>query len=175
MKDQRKKWLSYLLGAVVLLIWGIVIHRLIKGLFSDDEGMVMRTPSDPVDSTSVERAADTFSLKLDYPDPFLKDAPRRRRARRVRDQKEEEKGSKDQKKDNEDKNGEEKEQLRWPQLEFGGIVRNRSSDRVVALLRIDGKDRLMKEGDEHEKVSLEEVWSDSVRVALNGKERVIAK
>lgn len=168
----KKKRSSYLLGGVVVLIWAVVIYRAFSGAFSGEEEVSGPEPELSTGPPPSEGGPDSFSLKLDYEDPFLKEVPAGKR--RVEKERTRSRSTTPDPQEKKEKS-EEKEPPPWPELEFGGIVRNRSSEEEVVLMSIDGDQRLMKEGQGNGTISLERVWADSVRVAMKDEKRVIAK
>lgn len=73
----KSRWTTYVLLAAVVAVWGIVAWR----IFAPRREPVFRAERRPVELTVAETTGDT--LRLDYPDPFLKNdrpAPASRRA-----------------------------------------------------------------------------------------------
>lgn len=66
----KSRWTTYLLLAVVVAVWGVVAWKIFAPA-SDTVPAAHPRPAAPVAAAAV---ADT--LRLDYPDPFLKGAPR---------------------------------------------------------------------------------------------------
>jgi hypothetical protein len=64
----QKKGVKYVLIALVVLIWGLVVYRIVQGL--DQGGAVPVTVAHEAPAAPVTKV-DTFSLVLNYPDPFL--------------------------------------------------------------------------------------------------------
>jgi hypothetical protein len=67
MKQNRKT--QVLLGAMVVLVWGIVVYRFLALKNGSNEAFHLAEGSLPSMAGMVE--TDTFALALDYPDPFL--------------------------------------------------------------------------------------------------------
>ena len=66
----KNKSVTYLLGAVVLLIWGLVFYRFFSAVNEDDLPIpVSAYSTSKVSKSNVE--ADSFELISDYRDPFL--------------------------------------------------------------------------------------------------------
>lgn len=64
----QKKGLKYLLIALVVLIWGLVIYRVVQGMGGDTPtGVAVRQP----EKLKPVVVVDTFSLMANYPDPFV--------------------------------------------------------------------------------------------------------
>jgi hypothetical protein len=63
----KKNSFKYVLIGGVLLIWGTIIYKIITSLGRETESPVVT----PLEVTSRVNNADTFSLLLNYEDPFL--------------------------------------------------------------------------------------------------------
>ena len=66
----KSRWTTYLLLATVAAVWGIVAWK----IFAPADDCAPAARPKPVQPAAARPAADT--LRLDYPDPFLKGAPR---------------------------------------------------------------------------------------------------
>lgn len=66
----KSRWTTYLLLAAVAAVWGIVAWK----IFAPAADTLPATRPKPAAPAAVRPAVDT--LRLDYPDPFLKGVPR---------------------------------------------------------------------------------------------------
>ena len=67
----KNKKLTYLLGAVVLAIWGLIIYRVYVAVKGNDDDMPtgqVTTSKEPYNDYTIPR--DTTRLLLNYRDPF---------------------------------------------------------------------------------------------------------
>lgn len=66
----KSRWTTYLLLTVVIAVWGVVAWKILVPA----NNPVPDLHPEPASASAVRPADDT--LRLDYPDPFLKGAPR---------------------------------------------------------------------------------------------------
>lgn len=147
----KSKKSIYVLLPLVLLIWGLLIYQFFsfssaESNFSEIEPSIDFKPSE---LTKI----DTFSLDVNYRDPFLG------------------KMYKDSKKE---KGGERKKtpsrpavNFVWPDIKYKGIVSDMKDTKKVFLLAINGKNFLMKAGETQNEVTLKK--GDRNRVTLSYK------
>jgi len=63
----QKKGLKYLLISLVVIIWGLIVFRVAQGMGRDD---ALPLPVQQIVVLKPVDIQDTFSLMVDYPDPF---------------------------------------------------------------------------------------------------------
>jgi len=63
----KSRSLTYLLIAVVLTVWGVIAYKLFSGVNQNTSGNERKVITGPIN-----KITDNESLKLNYPDPFLK-------------------------------------------------------------------------------------------------------
>ena len=157
----KNKKALYVLVPLVLIIWGVIGYRIWVGMNSDNpDYFVEQVNTEPV----VEMLEpDTFSIIADYRDPFLG---------RIRSPK--------------PKTGEIKKRpiqvkkkseppLRWPSITYGGMIKNQKTNKLVAMVKINGKDNLMAVGNIMAEVRLVKVYPDSIKVALGKVAKIVVK
>lgn len=184
-KEKGNKKLMSGLIALGVLIWALAGYRLFGSFFGGDEGRIVQREESRVDTNSglEEVVPDTYELRLDYEDPFLGDAPSTERASPrsfSREGNNSGKNSgrrreKEKEKDKEEVTKDTVQKIDWPEVHYGGVIRNRSKQEKVALLVVDKKERLMSEGDSLRGVELRGIWEDSVRIAFQGEGRTFSK
>lgn len=69
---KNKKALYYLLP-VNILVWGFAIYRIVS--YGNETNSAAHTVTGKIPEVFVMPVLDTFSLLLNYPDPFLKNSP----------------------------------------------------------------------------------------------------
>ena len=156
----RKKHI-YLLLALVLVIWGIVIYRISSNAaMSGDTGPV--GIKNRVDKSRVLLIQpDTFALLTNYPDPF-----------------DENKSAVD----SDSKTAGEKTIIPdpltrnkiselgvLPFIGYAGYVKSESGKKRIAILTREGIDQFIEEGASFGRVKVVAVLTDSVKVKYNGK------
>jgi hypothetical protein len=69
---KQKKWMTYLLALLVVFIWGVILQRVLVQVNPEERFPALQNVNSPVKEKLPSMQPDTFSLLLDYPDPFLK-------------------------------------------------------------------------------------------------------
>ena len=64
--------MTYLLALLVVFIWGVILQRVLVQVDPEEEAPTVQNVNNPVNEKLPRMQPDTFSLLLDYPDPFLK-------------------------------------------------------------------------------------------------------
>ncbi len=152
----KNKKLTFFLGAVVALVWGIIIYRVISASASGDDNtniVVKTTPKESYNDYEIPK--DTMHLLLNYRDPFglvkLKDTS-------------------DRKKHIGEKRAvlPVKPSIDWSFIKYSGYIRNPVSKKLIAILTINGKDEMMLEGETTDHVKLIKNLRDSIKIIFNG-------
>lgn len=157
----KSKKAIYVLLPLVLIVWGLILYKVFTGL---SDGPDLPVYSNQVPSESVERATepDTFSIHANYRDPFLGKLLSKKPV--VKKSKKPKKVLKKP-----------PVVIRWPSITYGGMVRNQQSQKMVAMVKISGKDNLMKEGEELDGIQLVKVYRDSIQLGFQGEKKMITK
>ncbi|MFW2376081.1 MAG: hypothetical protein ACN4ES_06020 [Cellulophaga baltica] len=156
-KKSENSRLKPILISAVILIWGAIIYRAIF--------MVKASPNTHeaayVDDKLTDKykfTADTFSVSANFRDPFIgkigSSIPNGTK-----------KYSSGTKKKVVKKEKPKVTPCSWPSISFGGIIHNNNANRDIALLRVNGKKRLVKEGDIISELSVMSVSTDSIIVS----------
>jgi hypothetical protein len=136
---------TYLLLAVVLLIWGIIGCKIYNALSPD-------TP-EPRQFTAikfnpqVKSEKDTFSISAGYRDPFLGTMPKKRITKVSKPKK--------------------KEVLKRA-ISFTGSIINKNANSSIFFVTIEGAQFLMKPGQSHKEVTLVNGTAKNIRVRYSG-------
>lgn len=148
----KNKKVTYAAAVLLVGIWGTVFYKIFSNPSSDFD---LVPPKDEfvfkVDSDFVEKPK--FDLRINYPDPFLKDAPK---------EKTEELGFQttgETKKKQQNKSVVKKvKKVIWPNIDYLGYVDNQAN------LRVNNRSYLLSEGDSIVGVHLVSINKDSVQV-----------
>lgn len=158
----KNKKVTYLLIAVVLGVWGLILYRLFDAVGNNNDippVANMRQVKEEYNDFSLPK--DTAKLKLNYRDPFglakPKDTTSKRTAVSI----------KQPIKTNV------KPSINWGFISYAGYVRNPASKKLVTLLLINGKNVTLSEGETREQVKLLRNLRDSVKVSYQGKTKFI--
>ena len=150
---------------LVLLIWGYAIYALI-GVSGGDKIVSASTfaiemPDD------LQLSADSFELNLNYKDPFLKGVKYKSESMKNNDSQ--------VSNTNEPKSNKVIQQTTWPKLIYKGTIKNKASNKLIAILEINGNEALLKEGEKYLEVDLMKILQDSVYLAYQNERKYTKK
>jgi hypothetical protein len=162
----KSKNVTYLLGSLALVVWGLILFQIFKSLKGDNVSHTFK-------SSLSERKAiyndysthtDTSTLALNYPDPF--------RA----------KGEEDIKIiPDSSKHFTHtpkhiilpKPPINWSFINYAGFIHNPLNKKIIALVTINGVKHTMLEGENREHVTLLKNLKDSIKILYQGKSKFI--
>jgi hypothetical protein len=164
MQPVKNKGVTYLLIGAVAVVWGIIIYRV---FFMDpledgrDSFLKANITHEPFDQYEVKE--DTSILALNYRDPFL---------------------SKSSAPVEVPKSGLDVHPVQgtikalappinWNIIKYSGYITNPRTKRLVSILTVNGKERMVAEGESLEGVKLLKNKRDSVLVSWMGKQKYI--
>jgi ADP-heptose:LPS heptosyltransferase len=108
---------------------------------------------------------DTFELRLNYPDPFLKHekraavkttAPATSQAVQTKPRKN-------------------TEATNWPAIKYDGLVKHVKQENELAIVTINGSSNFMKAGETANDIKLIRIYNDSILVSFQNQKRTIKK
>jgi len=140
----KNKKSIYILLPLVIIIWGAVFWKLLKG----GQGKILPPPAVNITNTVKEAEnKEHTTLLLNYEDPFLKTL----------------KGTRQESNANEVKQVVAVNRVvMWPMFEYNGMIRNNTSNKAVGMLKLNGKNYLVQNGDWIEGLFVEAVFPDSI-------------
>ena len=141
---------------VVLIVWALIIYKVID--FRSGEpvsSMAFRTPTT---KEAINAIPDTFTLSLDYQDPFLKKPFRIKKAVSIL-KKPELRNMK----------------VQWPGIKYYGLVKSRQNGDIAISVDIDNLNYVMKKHQEIKRVKLIRIEPDSIIVSSQGEQKTIYK
>jgi hypothetical protein len=158
----KNKNLTYLLGLVVAVVWGIIIYRIFDAAKGNDDDMaIVHTTIKKEAYNDFAVPKDTVHLLLNYRDPFgvtkQKDTavlPAKNIVHRINPIVP-------------------KPAFNWNFIQYSGYVRNPSSKKLITLMSINGKNEMFSEGDVKDQVKLIKNMRDSIKISYNGKLKYI--
>ena len=162
MEAGKNKNLTYLLICAVVVVWGIILYRVIFNN-SDDDYQLKAQPvakkNEPYDQFELKR--DTFRLALNYRDPFtgVVETPP--------------KSVETIAKPTNFVPPPFRPPINWGVIKYRGYVINPQTKKVVSILEINGKERMLVEGEFLEGVKLLKNKKDSILVYWQGKQKHI--
>jgi hypothetical protein len=160
----KNKKLTYFLGFIVLLVWGMIIYRIFDaaGGSDDDNAPVAAAVQQKEAYNDYTIAKDTTRLLLNYRDPFglikFKDTTAELPLKKILH-----KGI----------SPIAKPAMNWNFIQYSGYIRNPVSKKLIALVSINGKNEMFSEGENKDQVKLIKNLRDSIKISYNGKIKFI--
>jgi hypothetical protein len=158
----KSKKLTYVLGFLVLLVWGLIIYRLFKAAGGDGESLPISSHAEMKEaSTDYTLPKDTTHLLLDYRDPFSvkKSEPVEIPVNQLIQKK--------------SLSVIQKPMVNWNVIRYSGFIHNPGSKKLIALLNINGEELMMSEGETADQVKLIKNLKDSIKVTYQGATKFI--
>jgi len=160
----KKKTINYILGFVVLLVWGMIFYKVINAAWGGDDTI----PAPPAahlkekvyDDFEVKK--DTTKLNLNYRDPFkLSVAHPIDTTKRVAAVKA--------------KIISIPVRIDWNFIKYSGYIANPTTKKIISILVINGKSAMLSEGETAENVKLLKNMRDSVKISFKNKVHYISR
>ena len=162
----KNKKVIYILLPLTLFVWGLIVYRIFFNQSKEENSFI--PPIANVKKTTQVKV-DTFTLLLNYQDPFLKQARRKVNYS-----------------DDENKPAvrpsalpkvepQEEKTIVWPSLKYEGFVRHISKDKALIIVGINGKSTLMQTGETINNIKLVQVYNDSITVNYEKQNKTIKK
>ncbi len=159
----KKKKIIYLLAPLVVVVWGFVFYQL-SSSFLSTPNFAKKEPIQKINIDEIKR--DTFSIIANYRDPFLGCATSlntnnnsniKTTAKKLKIK------------------TEVKAEKPWPIISYNGMIKNNNSEKRVGIIKIDGKEFLVKEGDVLRKVKIMEINQQLIKVNFQKESKSIIK
>lgn len=162
MEAGKNKKLTYLLICAVAAVWGIILYRVLFNNSEDDyqlKAQPVANKAEPYDQYELKR--DTFKLALNYKDPFtgVVEAPVKTVETNVKPTNFAPQPF--------------KPPINWGVIKYKGYVINPQTKKVVSIVEINGKERMLAEGEFLEGVKLLKNKKDSILVYWQNKQKHI--
>lgn len=171
----KNKKLLYILVPVNILVWGLIGYRI---YVYTNESPEYTFEEGTTDSLSVQTlVTDSFTLLCDYSDPFLgrtgsffSDFFESSYEEMETDFIESENNPR-----NNSSNDNKAQTLKWPSLQYGGLVENARSEKKVGIMQINGSKYLVEEKQVYNNVLIRTLFKDSVQLVYSGNPKTIIK
>jgi hypothetical protein len=157
-----KKIRNRILYVTVAILWSVAIYRTWKNHQIKEENETVEIVSVPPISP-MQFQKDSFELILPERDPFL-NTTWKPVSENIQPEKQEIK-----KQNPVVKEIEKPFTTVWPKIEYFGFVKNREKNSTLCLLKIDGKQVRIGNGDVYEKIRIVNAFRDSVIVNFSGE------
>lgn len=158
----KNKKLTYLLGLIVLVVWGMIIYRVFEAMGDSDDNdstVVTKSVKEAYNDFSVPK--DTTHLLLNYRDPFglVKQKDTIRMISRRATGRKAEPAIKP---------------MDWGFIRYSGYMLNPGTKKLIALVSINGQNTTLAEGQTQYQVKLMKNLRDSIKISFQGKTKFIA-
>ena len=158
----KNKKVTYLLGLLVAIVWGIIIYRIFDAAAGHDDTVV------PVQSSSKKEAyndfaipKDTAHLLLNYRDPFGITRQKDTAVTAIK------------KAHIKSAILIPKAVINWNFIQYSGYIRNPASKKLITMMSINGQTQMFAEGEVKGLVKLIKNMRDSVKISYNGRIKYI--
>ena len=152
----------FVLGLCVVIIWGMIIYRVVKAVTDNDDDTGFAAPiakKQVYDDYAIPK--DTAHLQLNYRDPFGIVRPIdtvKKRSLHVGDL---------------NAAAIHKPSINWGFIKYAGYIRSGGVKTLLAIMHVNGKAVMMKEGETVEHVKLLKNLMDSIKIDYQGKTKFI--
>ncbi|MBQ52971.1 MULTISPECIES: hypothetical protein [Leeuwenhoekiella] len=154
----KNKLKTYLLSVVVVAIWGVIGFQIYSALNPSEETLeVPKLNSSFNPKNAVSR--DTFSIKNNYPDPFLGKLPAKQVPKTVQRRALPEKV----------------DSIIFPDIQYKGMVKGSGIDQAVFAIAINGVETILSEGQKFQDVELVQGKAEEVLIQYKGQRKTILK
>jgi len=157
----KNKKLTYLLGLIVLVVWGMIIYRVFEAIGGGDDNnasIATKPIKEAYNDFSIPK--DTTHLMLNYRDPFGLTRQRdttQRIARRPAER----------------KAVAVVKPMDWGFIRYSGYMLNPGTKKLIALVSINGQNTTLAEGQTQYHVKLIKNLRDSIKISFQGKTKFI--
>lgn len=157
----KNKKLLYILIPAVIFVWGMIVYKIVMASGGNENEFFPIAEFTKAKPNEVLN--DTFSIHPDYRDPFS--------------------GNQVKKTSISITPGPQKIQkviapvaiAKWPEIIYGGIVKNQKSNKQLVLMQVNGQSKMMKVGESVDNIELTKVFRDSIEVKFGKEKRYIKK
>lgn len=157
----KNKAVTYLLGVVVVVLWGVILYRVFAAVGGDgDETPAVNKVKNKEVYNDFAIPEDTTKLLLNYRDPFGLIKQRDTAVIPVR-------------KTVTARPGPAAPAFNWGFIQYSGYIRNPATKKVITLVVINGQNYTMREGDAKGGVKLFKNMRDSIKIGFQGKTKFI--
>ena len=153
----KNKKLTYFLGFLVLIVWGIIIYRIFDTVVTgtEDDFIPVQNVMEQKDFNDYSLPADTVHLLLNYKDPFRltkqPDTVAKPLAQLVAIRPLIPKPT-----------------FSWNFVKYSGYTQSAGSKKLLAVMSINGQSAILQEGETVAEVKLVKKYQDSVKVTFKG-------
>lgn len=153
----KNKKSIYFLLPVVLIIWALIIYKVFN--YRSGESKNNLVLQDNIKHARENTIADTFSLKLDYPDPFLKKPYKIKQQATVLQKPRLLKNN----------------TVNWPEMHYYGLVKSRINGETAISVDIERTNYILTQNEVVYGMRVISITTDSIVVKKQGETKTIRK
>jgi len=162
----RKKKTLYIMLPIILLVWGGVFYQLYGYFFSSP---VYKNIEEKQFVNIEEIKQDTFSIVANYRDPFLGGKVKLKKTINNYNSK-----------SNVNNNRKKQQKIikadqPWPTIKYSGMIKNNNSNWKVGIIKVNGKEHLVKEGLLINDLKIIKIEKKAIKVRFQRENKVIEK
>lgn len=160
----KNKKMIYILFPVTIIVWGLIIFRIFN--YANQEPEFQFSEKNITNIIKDSLVIEEFEIKANYRDPFI---------RSIATVKKDDDKKNANKRNNRGTRTRINRKIRWPKVEYNGIVENIKNKATLAILNIDEKNCLLKNNEECNQVLVIKIYEDSIRLKYNDEEKTFRK
>jgi hypothetical protein len=158
----KKKKIMYIMLPIVVVVWGFVFYQLFSSFFTSPN-YAKEKKEQLINIDEIKK--DSFVIVADYRDPFLGKGVRSKGTN----------NASSNKKRRTVKISQAKAEQPWPSVAYNGMIKNNNSDRRVGIVKVNGKEYLVKEKDVVNEVTILSINKNTVNVRFQKENKTITK
>ena len=166
----KNKTTTYALIVVVLLLWGYIVYKIYAGVSGDETPEATVVRSKPQVKESIALKVEDYTLNLNYRDPFLGKAAQQNVERPKVTQRSQQVRPLVQRAPVPPP-----EVIDWSFIQFKGIMKNPTSQKIVSIVIINNAQYMLEEGAIGGGVKVIKVYKDSLKVSYKNIKKTITR
>lgn len=156
----------YIMIPLVILVWGVVFSQLYAYIFSEPM-LAKQEVEQEVNIDEIKE--DTFSIVAAYRDPFL---GKKLKSYRKNNNTQPSSNSTNRSNNKKKVNAPEKP---WPSIAYQGMIKNNNSERKVGIVKVNGKEHLVRFGDVIDEITFLSIEKQIIKVRFQKEVKTITK
>lgn len=167
----KNKKLTYILIPLVLGLWGTILYKIFHTVNTKSTDLSVNK-NIITDNMQTQTVLDTFSIHPVYNDPFL-----RKKTNNANYQKAQPKPATNISETKKVVKPEvtQPSAITWPGIVYNGLVKNQKSNKLLAMIQVNGQSNIMQTGDVFAELQLVKVTKDSIEILFHSERKTIKK
>jgi len=161
--------MTYLLAYLVVLIWGVILQRVLNQVNTEEKSTVTQYVNNHLKEKLPSMQPDTFSLLLNYPDPFLKGEVHIPQEFLVSTDLKQSAKSNSLEATLTQNNMPNKQSATEDQITYLGFIQNPTSGKRIAIINYNSRETMLSENESFGKITLVHILDGAVKIKV-GKE-----